>query len=594
MAVGDNQGNTYTGREGVDKAFILPESRQHLNDAAKTIDFYVQQDLFKKQQAQKQKQADKAALNKAFEIEEPWYVFNDEIEREAAKVFQFAQDLNAAGINPMTDPSKEANQFRMELNRVTNAAKYSKQIQKPYEQTLATYNKNPDKFTQDSKNTVYNFPKNKSIFDMAKLGETVPTLEYKMPLVDLNPDIQGIADALDKDATDDKIFTVSNSYMMDDPQREAQIEQVVNNMSPAEKAKLRQYQINLAEKGGLGVIPSLNQAYAHRWVKDYMGNPEPFDEAGFLKSVSSTFIQRGYSYEDDAGVTRSGTKLVGDENSYRKTFNESLNVGLKNDPKMVRWYQSHLGIDYQPVERNKKGDLVPKGDRVTIKTPKDFANYLANKKFAQDKFDEKTGLSREKLSKYAGIGNSEEIKENYDQWWKALRGDLGATDDERKAFQREAMSYIAATKMAQNGIIAENDPEMQTIGINDQISQTMPALASVFGENKTWADLGAKENVDILVLRGKDKDGDFQEQRYVVAGPEFLLKLDNYTNDEGVKSQIIDREQGWTFYDRGLQKNNRLFQWREEAKTHEEIMKTKKKAPRNKEKSGTKLNMFSE
>lgn len=564
MAVGDNQGNTYTGREGVDKAFILPESRQHLNDAAKTIDFYVQQDLFKKQQAQKQKQADKAALNKAFEIEEPWYVFNDEIEREAAKVFQFAQDLNAAGINPMTDPSKEANQFRMELNRVTNAAKYSKQIQKPYEQTLATYNKNPDKFTQDSKNTVYNFPKNKSIFDMAKLGETVPTLEYKMPLVDLNPDIQGIAKSLEPNSTNSEILTVGNAFMGDDPQREAQIEQVVNNMSPAEKARLQQYQMKLGKELG-GEPPSLNQAYTHRWIKDYMKDPKPFDQEGFLKGIPSTFIKSSYSYEDDAGVTRKGTTTMGDEKAYKKTTLERLQVGVNNDPQMANWYQSHLGMEYQPMKRNKKGELVPSGDPKTINSIDDFAGYLANQKFVADKYERGTGTNRKFFSdlvKKSGRGR-DEIEQNYDQWWRALHGEFA---DQNPDLQREAASYLGGVLMAQGFTISENQPEIITIGLDDDIKNIsgtlgrdigLPSLVEQMGIDApdvlTIKDLGGQEPMQIMRLEGVNKDGDYQTQYFILNGPNQIL------DNPSINAVVMDREQGMEYWNKAFKHRNYRF-----------------------------------
>ena len=176
MAVGDNQGNVYTGIEGVDKAFLLTP-RENLQGPLNN--------LLAQEAGKKKPKATAQDLEKKLEKGEKdlFYRHHAQLQGEMDNITDYYDELVRSGLNPFTDTGIESQEFRNAMNDLEKKFNYSKQIKELYANDKKLYQTHGLKMDDASRDETFGW------YDTHDINEAIAN-------VDLPPILNGLSQNL--------------------------------------------------------------------------------------------------------------------------------------------------------------------------------------------------------------------------------------------------------------------------------------------------------------------------------------------------------------------------------------------------------------
>ncbi len=461
MAIGDNQGNTYKGTEGHQRAFIL--GQPELDPQKEMVNLALQNEANKVKAAQQTAKNDagkKADLDKKIKegLPDYFYPHDIEIKDQMNKLLDVGGQIMANGGDPFSGTHPFEREFQKQFVRYNKMGAYSKQIKDLYEADRNSYN--PDKFElgsyEDRMSWYENTPLNKAV-DESLLP---PTLVPKNPVFELQKTYGELAQKVGVNNKDpqpqdlDQAITI----MMADPASKdfvPTIQASIAKLTPEDKKQLEE------QAKAQNISPE--QLLARNQFQTYF-RKEPLDLNKVIDDSMPTGDVRSseYSKEDISGVTTGGRNKT----------------DVLAPEKALKHAESQLVLQPQLYEAIVKGGG-KNDDGTPIVNEKQAAKWLANVYQTRYKTIRETEsiVSRESgAGDGTGLGEKE-AKKDSDLWYNLLmrtetpetagyyakiQKKFGFSAEEAKTWaQRQAAAFMKGAKNEKGETMGDADIVLQ-------------------------------------------------------------------------------------------------------------------------------------
>lgn len=523
MAVGDNQGNVYTSKEGYGKAFILPESKaiQQLPDQ---LDSIIDIEL-ERQKLGLVEEKEKKALEKKLADAKPewWWAHDNQLQTEVDDVMTMGAKIIAAGADPFSSNDPASQQFRERMSRATKKGTLSLQIKENYTKDREKASTQGDKYDPTSIEEVDVWYKNHDLNKVLDEGLLPPVFKFKQPEVNLEKMAREAAGGITKEGqpTEGDYLQIGTGLMANPNAKEMAIQYLGNakNENPV------WYQANVeAPALAQGVSPEIY--YMGKLVESYRPD-KPLDqkvkEIVDKMKVGSTLIES--TYESETGVTGKTTeKKTPVENATAQAL-----LYVNQVPGVVNDLVS-TNVEYDVLIRDKKtGVFTPTGEKRKVTDRKTAAEFIAYQYLLGSDYQKSKSTTRQFFPEMAKLGiGEEEYKKDVDFYEQAIRGTIdnlsqwvkGApnrplTKDEKIKLRNWALGQSTNMELpgakgfqiSDNTVVDDVDSEgnaiKRTVGIGTPFKGGTGAVYDEKG-NVIEAGLGGLVNIPI---QQTDKDG---------------------------------------------------------------------------------------
>lgn len=442
MAVGDNQGNVYRGREGTGQAYRLmgdPDIKyieQPIAEAKKNKAIA----QAKNERAAAQKKATRQAAKKAMEVQPEWFwAHQQEMQGRLDKVMDLGAQIMSAGVDDPFSATDEASiKFQKELANLNLMQKLSMQIKDRYNKDREKILADKDnKFTIDSKDALEDWYRNNSLEKISKDGILPPNLRYNTPKMNVEKTNREMAKGIDDDAPLRNFVEVALGTGGTNQEYFDNHKQLYDEMPQDAKDQLK------AEAASLGVTTDegMPMFLAAKWMKSYKGGDKPFDIAKATKGLDIGLVTRKWAKEEGNRMKSGMTQ----ELPIKKAMQASLAWADANPWEVEKMINKGLSYNVYEYDKNGNFEFV---ERKVVEDREDAAEMVAMHKLltAPRQTSYKDDITfRNEMERKFGIGD-DEMLEDFDLWWEALQGNLGDNDQEKKLNQDRAASFLKGTK----------------------------------------------------------------------------------------------------------------------------------------------------
>lgn len=434
MSLGSNQGNTYTGREGVDLAFAL-NYNPRVSDIQRAFD----ESKLLGQQKKAQKAQGKANLAK-WKAERPdfFWVHEKEMNQRVNDMFEWGSKLMEAGIDdPTTSSRPEAVEFQKEMANIAALGKESKAIQDRYNKDRQIVLGDKDgAYTEQSKADLLSSYEKIGLQEAVNTGWLPPGLKFKQPEFAATPFVQEMSGKINDDAPIENHIEFSKGAVVDNPMLADQLSQMIADMPKDAQNMLQQE----ADSAGQELLPY----YLGKWSYS-MKHKNPEDITKLYKEQLSNFkvgtTTTGYKTERNLGG--GDTETVSGETT-KAPWNQIKNAAASHystfPSETWKKYQGQTYPTYSikkgKLSRAADGSLVSAGEK-TINSKEDFIEKMAMDKAAQMPYKTKSGKDLSLGRDWSAFGGKAKVEEDFDLWLEDLSGKNG------KEKQRIAASWMS-------------------------------------------------------------------------------------------------------------------------------------------------------
>ena len=422
MSLGSNQGNTYTGREGVDLAFAL-----NYNPRVSDIQRAFNESKLMGQQKKAQKAQGKANLAK-WKAERPDFFYAHEAEKSQRfnDLMDWGSKLMEAGIDdPTTSSRPEAIDFQKAMGEINALSKESKAIEKRYnDDRQIVLNDKKGVYTDDSKQELLDWYEDTPLDKIISEGILPPKLKFKQPEFAATPFVQEMSGKINDDAPIENHIEFSKGAVVDNPMLADQLSQMIADMPKDAQNMLQQE----ADSAGQELLPY----YLGKWSYS-MKHKKPEDLAklytDLLDFKVGTVTKRSKSENQTGG---GDTETVTNETEKAPWNQTKNNAASKLAIYPAGTWESFKGQTYptykvvdNKLARNRDGSLISTGEKV-INTKQDMIERMAFDKAAQMPFRNKYERTVDLDKEFKSLGGSKAVDEDYDVWLADLSGRNGA------------------------------------------------------------------------------------------------------------------------------------------------------------------------
>jgi hypothetical protein len=461
MAVGDNQGNTYKGTEGHQRAFIL--GNPELDPQKEMVGLALKNEETKiKNEAAKVKTnaAKKADLDKKIKegLPDYFYPHDVEIKDQMNKLLDVGGEIMANGGDPFNGTHPYEREFQKQFVRYNKMGEYSKQIKAMYENDRKMYD--PNKHEYGSHVINQDWYKNTSLNKAVDESLMPPPLVPKNPVFELQKTYGELAQKVGVNNKDPQPQDLDQaiSIMMADPTSKdfvPTIQASIAKLAPEDKKQLEE------QAKAQNISPE--QLLARNQFQTYF-RKEPIDLNKVIDDSMPTGDVRSNvnSYEDPSGVT-TGTKSKKDVLAPEKALKHA-------ESQLVLQPQLYQAI----VKGGGKND-----DGTPIVNEKQAAQWLANvyqTRYKTIRESERTTSRESGAGDGTGLGE-EEAKKDSDLWYNLLmrtetpqtagyyakiQKKFGFSAEEAKTWaQRQAAAFMKGTKNEKGEVMGDADIVLQ-------------------------------------------------------------------------------------------------------------------------------------
>lgn len=541
--VGTNQGNTYTGREGVDLAFAL-NYNPRIGDIEKA--FKESKDLAAKDEFEKQK--GKANLAK-WKTERPdfFYAHEGQKSEQFNDLMDWGSRLMEAGIDdPTTSSRPEAIEFQKAMGEIKAVAKESKAIEKRYNaDRQIILNDKKGVYTDASKQELFDWYEKTPLDRIIKEGLLPPKLKYKQPEFAATPFVQEMSGKINDDAPIDNHIEFSKGAVVDNPMLADQLSQMISEMPKDAQNMLQQE----ADAAGQELLPY----YLGKWSYS-MKHKKPEDITKLYKEQLSNFkvgtTTTGYKTEKNLGG--GDTETLSGETT-KAPWNQIKNAAASHYSTFPTdtWkkYQGQTFPTYSikkgKLSRASDGSLVSAGEK-TINSKEDFIEKMAMDKAAQMPYKTKSGKDLSLGRDWSAFGGKAKVEEDFDLWLADLSGKNG------KEKQRIAASWMSGRDFEGFEVSNARFDEEKYGEFMGREGNVQPFIDQKAGLTIFRKKKGKKDGVDVvedaepLFIDTEDEEqynrGRMSDIYYAgIKKDKFLYKnVRNKTSLHGVNSDIDD------------------------------------------------------